>query len=135
MAPYVVALRRSLGLLAFIWLAMNLAGPGWVSLYRIASTGRLVMAKITEIEPGNHLGCSFEYTVDGARYRGHCSGCSPRGLGAELPVTYAPVDPTYATTSDAGEELLRQVLIPPFVAVFAGFLSAFMGRKSIWGRT
>jgi hypothetical protein len=134
MTPYVVALQRSLGLLAIIWLVMNLVGPGWLSLYRIASTGQLVMARITAIEPSNHLGCSFEYTVEGAQYRGHGSGCSPRGLGAELPVTYAPIDPTYATASNAGEELLRQVLIPPFVAVFAGFVSAFMGRRSILNR-
>ena len=131
MAPYVVALRRSLGLLAVFWLAMNLVGPGWLSLYRVASTGQIVMAKITAIEPSNHLGCSFEYTVQGAQYRGHGSGCSARGVGAELPVSYAPIDPTFATASNAGEELLREVLIPPFVAVFAGFVSAFMSLRSI----
>jgi hypothetical protein len=133
MALYKTALLRSLGTLAFIWLMMNLIGPGWLTLYRIADTGQLALATITAIDPGNHQGCSFEYTVNGVPHRGHGTGCSPRGIGADLQVTYAPIDPTYATTENAGQELLNQVFVPVFMALFVGGISAIPVRRPIAG--
>jgi len=130
MAPYKIALLRTFGVLAVAWLMVNSLGPGWLTLYRIASTGQLALAKITAIDPENHLGCSFEYTVEGVLHRGHATGCSPLGVGADLQVTYAPINPTYATTENAGQVLLNQVFVPLFIAVFVGIISAIAERKS-----
>jgi hypothetical protein len=83
-------------------------------------SGRLRLRTITDIQPEIHQRCFFKFTVAGVEHHGQGDGCSPLGVGAELPVTYLPTDPTFGSTRNPGGELLFEILGPLGLAIVGG---------------
>jgi hypothetical protein len=124
-APARVGLLVFATALTFFWTLLNATGPGWVAWYRLEKLGQTAVATITSIQPEIHQRCSFKFTVAGVEHHGEGDGCSPRGVGAALPVTYLPADPSFVSTTNPGEELLLEVLGPLGLAVLAGLMCAW----------
>lgn len=133
MTPARVGLAVFVTALTFYWTLLNVTGPGWVAWYRLEQGGQASVATITGIRPEIHQGCSFKFTVAGVEHHGQGYGCSPRGVGAELPVTYLPADPAFASTGSPGEELLLEIFGPLGLAAVGGLGSAW--RYSRWKRS
>jgi hypothetical protein len=125
MTPIRVGLLVFATALTFYWTLLNATGPGWVAWYRLEKGGQAAVATITDIQPEIHQRCSFKFTVAGVERHGQGDGCSPRGVGAALPVTYLPTDPSFVSTRDPAGELLFEILAPLGLAVFGGVVSTW----------
>ena len=121
--------------LTFYWVLLNATGPGWIAWYRLGRVGQTAVATVTSTQPEIHQKCSFKFTVHGVEHSGESDGCSPRGIGAQLPVIYLPSDPTFVSTRDPTGELLFEVLGPLGLAVFGGVFSAWRLSRSRRART
>ncbi len=119
--------------LTFYWTVLNATGPGWVAWYRLEKAGQPAIATITGIQPEIHQRCSFKFTVAGIEHHGQGDGCSARGAGTALPVTYLPTDPAFVITRNPRDELLLEIVGPLGLAVFGGLGSAW--RFSRWKRS
>ena len=111
--------------LTFFWTLNNTTGSGWAAWYRLEKFGHPAVATITGIQPEMHQRCSFKFTVAEVGHEGQDDGCSPLGIGAALPVTYLPTDPSFVSTRDLAGELLFEILAPLGLAVFGGVMSAW----------
>lgn len=116
-----------------ITVSVNTFGSGWGDLSLLAHDGQRTTATVSELEPNNHNGCKYRFSIGGHSYTGSQERCADSlRVGDSVPVTYLPSNPSVSTTGTAGSRLRRALLItflaPTALAVFAGFLGAGMSR-------
>jgi len=110
--------------LAFTILALyfNLTQHGWIAWYRLHSDGRTTAATITQLNPTNHNGCRYAYSVASRSYTHSEEGCADDHLlGDVISVTYSPSDPAFATVDDPLDRLrtalIVNLLVPTAAAI------------------
>jgi hypothetical protein len=130
MSPKATALLVGLGALAFFSIAMNSPQHGWLDWYRMATTGRLTTAEITEVHPEFHRSCTFRYTVSGKVYQATATGCEA-GVGQSIQISYLPSDPAFATTRSASGELTLQIFAAVFLSTVAASAAGFRAMKKL----
>jgi hypothetical protein len=128
MSPKCAAALTGLAVLAFFSIAMNMTQHGWVNWYRMAKTGQVTTATVTQVHPENHRSCTFQYIVAGKTYQASDSGCDA-ATGQSIQIRYLPSDPTFATTRDPAGELNLQVFAAVFMSMFAAVVTWFCASK------
>jgi hypothetical protein len=108
MSPKCAATLAGLAVLAFFSIAMNTTQHGWVNWYRMAKTGQVTTATVTEVHPESHRSCTFQYIVAGKIYRASDSGCDV-ATGQSIQIRYLPSDPAFATTRSPSGELIAGI--------------------------
>jgi len=119
-----------LAVFAFFSIAMNaIPQHGWVNWYRMAKTGEVTTATVTEVHPENHRSCTFEFIAAGRKYQASDSGCDAVSRQS-IRIHYLPSDPTFATMRSPSGELKFQILAAAFMSIFAAVMVPFrVGKK------
>jgi Protein of unknown function (DUF3592) len=128
-SPWLAMLGAWLGFFLLIAIVFNGFGKGWVDSYRLAHDGRQIAATVVKLEPDNHAGCEYSYSVDGRTHTHSIPGCpdNPQ-VGDHIVVTYDPSHPSDSTLGSPSGQLRTQALIAILVpTVFA----ALIGRRGI----
>ncbi len=128
MSPKCAAALAGLGVLAFFSIAMNTTQHGWVNWYRMAKTGQVTTATVTEVHPEHHRSCTFQYVAAGKTYQASDSGCDAV-IGQSIQIRYLPSDPTFATTRSPSGELTLQVFAAVFMSMFAAIIVGYRVSK------
>ncbi len=119
MTPARAGILGAVAAFVFFAGAMNAMMRGWPAWYRLARDGQVAQAKITRLQPEIHQTCHFEFSIGPKAYEGSDQGCHAQ-IGDTVRITYAPTDPSFATTASPKEELTEQVVGALGMACLAG---------------
>jgi hypothetical protein len=104
------------GVWLFVFLALvttySIFGLGWPNTIRLAEGGRSAVGTVVRLQPHNHDGCVYSYTVGVREYTNSYEGCGAKHLlGAPLAITYLPNHPKVSVPGSAGAVFRRWLLI------------------------
>ena len=105
-------------------LFFNLRTHGWVSWYRLSTSGREAPGLIVRVQPEVHQRCYFQSIVASIKYEGEGDGCS-LSVGNAVVVKYLPTDPAFSTLSDPWKELITMVFATLIIAIFSGLITVW----------
>lgn len=114
----------------------NVFGLGWIDAYQLAHSGKTTDATVTKLEPQNHDGCQYAYTVADHTVADHTYARSEETcgtghqLGDRFAIIYLPATPSVATMSSPGTALRGQILFNLLVPTLAaGVVGAGRRRR------
>ena len=110
----------------------NVFGLGWIDAYQLAHSGKITVATVTKLEPQNHDGCQYAFTVADHTYTRSEEGCGTgHQLGDRFAIIYLPTTPSVATMSSPGAALRGQILFNLLVPTLAaGVVGAGRRRRT-----
>jgi hypothetical protein len=116
---------------AFMAATYNFFGLGWIDAYELAHSGKTTVATVTKLEPQNHDGCQYSYTVADNTYARSEETCGTgHQLGDRFAILYLPATPSVATKSSPGPALRGQILFNLLVPTLAaGVIGAGRRRR------
>jgi hypothetical protein len=104
-------------------------GLGWIDAYQLAHSGKTTVATVTNLEPENHDGCQYAYTVASHTYTRSEETCGTgHQLGDRFAIIYLPGTPSVATMSSPDTALRGQILFNLLVPTLAAGV-VVAGRK------
>jgi hypothetical protein len=114
----------------------TLTGRGWVNTIELADHGVRVAATVVKLEPGNHGGCQYTYSVDSHSYTKSDERCGEtRQVGDRILITYVPSHPAVSTADSPGGNLRNALLIntgvPTLFAIVIGRRGAIRRRRIV----
>jgi hypothetical protein len=112
----------------FFAFVMNIQSRDWLAWYHLASSGQATQAIITGLQPENHQGCSFQYTVNSRKYEGSEGGCHT-SIGQSVQAIYLPSEPSFVTLKSPQSELILQILSAVILSALAGAVSAWQVHR------
>jgi hypothetical protein len=128
--PWLTALGVWLGLSLFMAVIFNTSGLGYVDSYRLAHHGQRIAATVIKLEPHNHAGCQYSYTVAGRNHTASASACADnQKVGDEILVSYLPTDPSVSALGYPEGEFRTHVLLNVFVPLLFAVLVS--GRRLV----
>jgi hypothetical protein len=108
----------------------NVFGLGWIDAYQLAHSGKTAVATVTKLEPQNHDGCQYAYTVADHTYARSEETCGTgHQLGDRFAIVYLPATPSVATMSSPGTALRGQILFNLLVPTLAAGVVVVAGRR------
>lgn len=109
----------------------NVFGLGWIDAYQLAHSGKTTVATVTKLEPQNHDGCQYAYTVADHTYARSEETCGTgHQLGDRFAIIYLPATPSVATMSSPSDALRGQILFNLLVPTLAaGVVGAGRRRR------
>ncbi len=131
------AVPRSWGLPFVVWVAVfgflaltSWAGAAsWPDAIQLARHGERTVATIVKLEPANHGGCEYSYSV-GAKHYSRSTGACNGIVGSPVFVTYLPERPSVSYVGAPGAALRKQVLVGLGVPTLLAALLAIVVWRS-----
>ena len=118
-----VAVAFALIAFTFFATAINSQPHGWISWYRLASSGQSAIGTVTRTQPEIHQTCFFTFKVGSLEIASSGDGCTVP-VGQTVSLTYAPWDPTFTTLRSPRDEFMSLVLAPIVMSLLGGFFAA-----------
>lgn len=104
-------------------------GPGlfsgrWVDEYRLAVSGQHIVGEVTALQPSEHGGCRYRFSVHERSFQGSREACPAVHVGSRIGVTYLPSEPSVSDIGDPSEtfrsDLAFALLAPTVIALLVG---------------